>query len=219
MATPAVPLHIHALLSGVLPPFSSFLAAVLLHYKIHTLHLDPSSLLVTEEQCSGCASLKTANASVPGALDAELLPKAEGFLQKWVLVKTAEAGVLFQPPLTPATPNWEWRREEINDPGLVPVLTRLGKLKRAGVTMAMVVREFFCRRIAPLQRHSRPMWAYAGRRDAMRIQILPLSSDVLCELLRRLTGDDRDELLQTGLPLDKFKAPGALVAEMPLFED
>ncbi|KAE8806110.1 hypothetical protein D1007_17712 [Hordeum vulgare] len=131
MATPAVPLHIHALLSGVLPPFSSFLTAVLSHYQINTLHLDPSSLvllsafafwceafvgvtpfvallhhffsleLISEEQCSGCASLKTAGASVPGALDAELLPKAHGFRRQWVQVKTAEAGVLFQPPLTP----------------------------------------------------------------------------------------------------------------------
>ncbi|KAE8817262.1 hypothetical protein D1007_05158 [Hordeum vulgare] len=109
MATHTVPLHNHALLSGVLPPFSSFLTTVLSHYQIHGLHLDPSSLvllsafaflceafvgitpfvallchffslkLVSEEQCSGCASLKTASASVPGALDAEILPKAEGF--------------------------------------------------------------------------------------------------------------------------------------------
>ncbi|KAE8774988.1 hypothetical protein D1007_52545 [Hordeum vulgare] len=95
MATPVVPLHIHALLSGILPPFSSFLITVLLHYQIHMLHPDPSSLvllsafaflreaivgitpsvallchvfsleLVSEEQCSGCASLKAADASVP----------------------------------------------------------------------------------------------------------------------------------------------------------
>ncbi|KAE8818758.1 hypothetical protein D1007_03356 [Hordeum vulgare] len=108
-ATPAVPLHIHALLSGVLPPFLSFLTLVLSHYQIHALHLDPSSLvllsaftflceafvcvtpsmallrhlfsheLVFEEQCSGCASLKAANASVSGPLGAEFLPEAEGF--------------------------------------------------------------------------------------------------------------------------------------------
>ncbi|KAE8807966.1 hypothetical protein D1007_15646 [Hordeum vulgare] len=112
VATPAIPLHIHALLSRILPPFSSFLKEVLSHYQIRTLHLDPSSLvllsvvaflcevfvgitpsmallrhffsleLVLEEQCSGFASVKTTNASVPGALDAELLLKAEGF--RWV---------------------------------------------------------------------------------------------------------------------------------------
>ncbi|KAE8793527.1 hypothetical protein D1007_31810 [Hordeum vulgare] len=187
METPTVPLHIHALLYGVLSPFSSFLTEVLLHSQIHALHLDPSSFvlllafaflceafvgvtpsvallhnffsleLVSEEECSGYASLKMDGASVPGALDAELLPKAEGFRQQWVQFETAEAGVMFQPPLTPATPNQEWRREKLNDPWLMPVLTRLGKLKRAGVTMVMVVREFICQRIGHPQRHSHPM--------------------------------------------------------------
>ncbi|KAE8770440.1 hypothetical protein D1007_57802 [Hordeum vulgare] len=236
METPTVPLHIHALLSGVLSPFSRFFIAVLPHSQIHALHLDPGSLvllsafgflceafvgvtpsiallfhffsleLVSEEQCSGCASLKTANALIPGALDIELIPEAMGFRRQWVQVDTAEAGVLFQPSLAPATPNQEWGCEQFNDPRLTPVLTRLGKLKRAGVTMAMVVREFICRWIAPLQRHSHPMWANAEPSDPMRTQVLPLSPHVLHELLRRLTGDDPDELPQNGLPLYNFKA-------------
>ncbi|KAE8814747.1 erythrocyte binding protein-like [Hordeum vulgare] len=46
MVPPVVPLHIHALLYGVLSSFSSFLGAVLSHYQIHALHLDPSSLVL-----------------------------------------------------------------------------------------------------------------------------------------------------------------------------
>ncbi|KAE8811137.1 hypothetical protein D1007_12045 [Hordeum vulgare] len=46
ITTRVVPLHIHALLSSVLPPFSSFLVAVLLHYQIHVLHVDPGSLVL-----------------------------------------------------------------------------------------------------------------------------------------------------------------------------
>ncbi|KAE8812679.1 hypothetical protein D1007_10250 [Hordeum vulgare] len=187
MATPMVTLHIHTLLSSVLPPFSRFLIALLSHYHIYMFHLDPSSLvllsaftflcdafvgvtrflallhnfsleIVSEELCSGCASLKTADTSVPGALDAELLPEAEGFRRQWVQVETAKTGALFQPLSTPATSNRGWLREEFIDPRLTPVLTRLEKLKREGVTMAMVVREFICRRIAHLQSHSRPIW-------------------------------------------------------------
>ncbi|KAE8778579.1 hypothetical protein D1007_48478 [Hordeum vulgare] len=244
-----VPLHLHALLSGVLPPFSSFLVAVLSHYEIHTLHLHPSSLvllsafvflceafagvtpsmallrhffslvLVSEEQCYGCASLATADASAPRSLDTELLREAEGFRWQWVQVGAAEAGALFLPPLAHATPNRGWMREELTDPRLTLVLTRLEKLKRAGVTMVMVVREFVRRRIAPLQRHSCPMWAYAGPRDLMRIQVLPLPPHILRELLRRLAGDDPYEIPPNGLPLYEFKAPEALVAEMPLFDE
>ncbi|KAE8804617.1 hypothetical protein D1007_19672 [Hordeum vulgare] len=169
VASPAVPLHIPAFLSGVLPPFSSFLGAVLLHYQIHALHLDPSSLLllsalaflceafvgvtpsmallhhffslelVFEEQCSGCASLKADDASVPWALTPSSSPEAEGFRWQWVQVKTAE--------------------------------------------------------------------------------VLPLAPDILRELLRRLIGDDPDELPQSGLPLYNFKAPEVLVVEMPLFDE
>ncbi|KAE8775727.1 hypothetical protein D1007_51733 [Hordeum vulgare] len=154
MATPAVPLHILALVSGVLPPFSSFLIAVRSHYLIHALHLDLGSLvlllaiaflceafvcvtpsvallhhflyleLVSKRKCSGCASLRTAGTSVMGALDAELLPEAERFWWQWVHVETAEAGVMFQPPLTPATSKKGWMREELNDPWLTPVMTR-----------------------------------------------------------------------------------------------
>ncbi|KAE8806350.1 hypothetical protein D1007_17506 [Hordeum vulgare] len=85
--------------------------------------------------------------------------------------------------------------------------------------MAMVAREYICRRIAPLQRHSRPMWTFRGPRDPMRIQVLPHPPDDLCDLLRRLTGDNPDELPRNGLPLYKFKAAEALVAEMPLFDE
>ncbi|KAE8798873.1 hypothetical protein D1007_25841 [Hordeum vulgare] len=249
MVSPAVPLHIHALLSGVLPPFSSFFVAMLSHYQIHALHLDPSSLvllsafallceafvgvtpsvalprhffsleLVSVEQCSGCVSLKMTNTAVPGALDAELLLKAKGFRRQWVQVETTEDGALLQPPLTPATPNLGWRREDLNDPRLTPILIRIEILKWVGVTMAMVVRGFIRRRIAPLQRHSRPMWAYAGPRDPMRIQVLPLSSDLLHELLCRPTGGDPDELPQDGLPLYNFKSQEALLVGMPLFNE
>ncbi|KAE8812241.1 hypothetical protein D1007_10850 [Hordeum vulgare] len=134
-ASPAVLLHFHALLSGVLVPFSGFLNAMLSHYQIHALHLDPRSLvllsafvflceafvgvtpsvaflrhffsleLISEVQCSGGASLRTIDARTPGILYAELLPEAEGFRRQWVQVAAAEAGALFQPPPTPATPN------------------------------------------------------------------------------------------------------------------
>ncbi|KAE8811132.1 hypothetical protein D1007_12039 [Hordeum vulgare] len=106
MVSPVVPPHIHALLSGVQPPFLSFLGAVLSHYQIHALQLDPSSVvllfaftflceafvgfgpsmallrhffsleLISAEECSGCVSLKAADASVRGALGAELLHEA-----------------------------------------------------------------------------------------------------------------------------------------------
>ncbi|KAE8816033.1 hypothetical protein D1007_06583 [Hordeum vulgare] len=249
MADPTIPLHIHALLAGVLPPFSSFLVVVLSHYQIHALHLDPRSFvllsafvflceafvgvtpfgallrhffslkLVSKQQCSGYASLKAADSLAPGALDAVLLPEVEVFRRQWVVVEAAEAGALFQLPTTPAMPNQGWMHRELSDSLFASVLTRLEELKRAGVTMAMLLREFICWRISPLQHHSRPMWTFRGPRDLMRIQVFPHPPDVLRELLRRLTGSDFDELPLNVLPLYKFKAPEALDTEMLLFDE
>ncbi|KAE8768677.1 hypothetical protein D1007_59812 [Hordeum vulgare] len=88
--------------------------------------------LVIEVQCSGCVSLKGVDATIAGALYGELLPEAEGFRRQWVQVETAEAGALFQPPQSPATPNRGREQEELSDPRLAPVLIRLEKLRRAG---------------------------------------------------------------------------------------
>ncbi|KAE8776992.1 hypothetical protein D1007_50273 [Hordeum vulgare] len=230
------------LLSVVLPPFSGFLDAVLSHY-----HLDPCSLillssfaflceafvgvtpsvallyhffslgLASKMQCSRCVSLKVDDASAPEIPGVELLPEAEGFRRQWVLVEAAGAGALFQPPLSPATPKQGWEREELGDPRLAPVLTRLGQLRRAGVSMVMVVREFICQRIAPLQRHSRPMWAYARPSDSMGTQAAPFSYDVPHELLRRLTSRSPDELPRDGQPLYRLKALKDLTAKISLF--
>ncbi|KAE8771827.1 hypothetical protein D1007_56228 [Hordeum vulgare] len=112
----AVPLHFHAFLSGVLPPFSGFLDAVLSHYQIHSLHVDPCSLillcalceafvgvtpsvaflchffslvLVSEMKFSGCASLEIDDASALGIPCVELLPDVEAFRRQWVQVEAA----------------------------------------------------------------------------------------------------------------------------------
>ncbi|KAE8819185.1 hypothetical protein D1007_02939 [Hordeum vulgare] len=162
MAAPAIPLHIHAILAGVLLPFLSFLVAVLSHYQIHALHLDARSFvllsafaflceaffgvtpsvaflrhffsleLVSKQQCSGCASLKEDDALAPGDLHAMLLPGAGGFRRQWVLVEAAEVGALFRPLSTSATPNQGWTRQELSDSLFVSVMTRLEELKRAG---------------------------------------------------------------------------------------
>ncbi|KAE8812641.1 hypothetical protein D1007_10342 [Hordeum vulgare] len=216
---------------------------------IHALHLDPHSLvlvsafaflceafvsitpsvallrhffsleLISEVQCSGCVSLRTAEATAPRVLYAELLPEAEGFQRQWMQDEAAEAKALFQPPLVPATLNQGFECEELSDPRLVPVLTRLEKQRRAGVTMAMVVREFICRWIAPIQRHSRPVWAYTGPNFSIRTEVIPFSPNVLRELLHRLTSGNPEELPLNGLPQYSFKDPGALFAGMRLFHE
>ena len=41
-----IPIHLHALLVGLIPPFSPFFNDVISHYQIHLFHLDPHSIIL-----------------------------------------------------------------------------------------------------------------------------------------------------------------------------
>ena len=57
------------------------------------------------------------------------------------------------------------------------------------MTVPKVVKEFLLRRVAPLQRHSRRMWAFSERDDHMRLQEEDLAPEVLKMALLTLAGD------------------------------
>ena len=46
MTATEIPLHLHALWAGLIPPFSDFFDAVLSHYQISAMHLDPQSIVL-----------------------------------------------------------------------------------------------------------------------------------------------------------------------------
>ncbi|KAE8792086.1 hypothetical protein D1007_33410 [Hordeum vulgare] len=203
--SPAVPLHFHALLSSVLPPFSGFLDAVLSHYQIHALHMDPCSLILLsafmflfeafvgvtpsmellvhffflelafEMQCSGCVSLKTDDASSLGIPCVELLPEAEGFRQQWVQVQS-------KPRVRRANP----RKLMTHQPS--------GSDASSSVPTSYV-----------------PGDAKTG-----------VESEELAPVLTRLgqlTSGNPDELPSDGQSLYRLKAPKALTAEMSLVDE
>ena len=67
------------------------------------------------------------------------------------------------------------------------------------VTAPMVVKEFVRQRVAPLQRHSRPMWDLASVEDPMRLQRPSLTAGTLSMVLKLLTGDpEHADLLEGG---------------------
>ena len=103
-----------------------------------------------------------------------------------------DAGVpspLLLEPTSPAVHNLGWGQETLESPRLVFVWHRFAFLRSLGVTAPKVVKEFLLRRVAPLQRHSRRMWAFSGRDDRMRLQEEDLTLEVLRTALLILTGD------------------------------
>jgi hypothetical protein len=73
-----------------------------------------------------------------------------GFRKQWVYVDATILSPLLLLPSTPAEPSSGWGHVELADLQIMRILSRLAKLRREGVTMAMVVKEFIRRSIAPL---------------------------------------------------------------------
>ena len=102
-----------------------------------------------------------------------------------------DAGVLsplLRLPMGPAVPNSGWSHQKLSSPRLALVWARLRLLKDRGVTAPMVVKEFVKRRVALLQRHSRPMWTLLNSQDHMRFQESGLPLGTRQTVLKVLTG-------------------------------
>jgi hypothetical protein len=109
MEATEIPIYLHALLAGLVPPFSNFFYAILSHYQIQALHLDPASIillatfaflceamvgvppsvalfchffslhLVDDRQCSRCVAFQTAAATADSGIDFMFCPVVKGF--------------------------------------------------------------------------------------------------------------------------------------------
>ena len=151
---------------GILP------SVALLHH-FFSLHLvDPT-------QCSACVSFAAASETAASGIDFRLPPPAAGFRERWLYVDVGVPSPLLSEPTSPAVPNLGWGQETLESPRLVFVWHRFAFLRSLGVTVPKVVKEFLLRHIAPLQRHSRRMWAFSGRDDRMRLQEEDLQPEVL----------------------------------------
>jgi hypothetical protein len=172
-------IHIPALLSGLVPPFSDFFNAVLGHYQVHLLHIDPKTILLLSalaflceafvgvspsvallrhffslrltalEQRSGCVSFQAVSSTAGDCIDMRIKEDAGGFRRQWVYVDATQYSPLLLTPALTAVPNSGWEHQKLIDPRLSPVLKRLATLRDAGVMVTMAMREFLQRRIAP----------------------------------------------------------------------
>ena len=130
-----VPFFIDALWAGLVPPFSTFFNAVLAHYQIHMLHLDPQSVtllsvfafvceamvgiapsvallllffslhLTDSRQTSGCLSFQAVAATAGVGIDFELPPSMSEFRTRWVFVDVGVHNPLLSSPSAPAISN------------------------------------------------------------------------------------------------------------------
>ena len=127
---------------------------------------------------------------------------------------------LLQAPVGPAIPNSGWGHQKLTSPCLVPVWLRLKRLKDLDVTAPMVVKEFIRRRVALLQRHSRPMWALLSSQDHMRFQEEGLPLKTRQTVLAVLTGAPLpDDMPRKSCLLYRCENKAAFATSMPSFDE
>ena len=87
----------------------------------------------------------------------------------------------------------------------------------------MVVKDFTKRRIAPLQRHSEPMWTYTGPKDPMRLCGDHFAPEVLDGIMETLfmTADIPEPVHNAAHPLFNYPAETALELRQgfPVFDE
>ncbi|KAE8816065.1 hypothetical protein D1007_06386 [Hordeum vulgare] len=175
----SIALHLRALFSGLLPQFSEFFNAVLAHYRIDALHLHPryvlllssfsflcedflgvppsvslfqhffSPRLTAPDQRSGCATLRAMVGTAGGCINMKINHFVEGFRRQWVFVDAGQVSIPLLTPSSLAAPSPRWEHARLDDSRLSLVRGRLETLREAGVTVALVMREFLRRQIAP----------------------------------------------------------------------
>ena len=105
-------------------------------------------------------------------------------------------------------------------PSLAPVWARLRWLKDLGVTAPMVVKEFVKRRVASLQRNSRPMWDLLSSQDHMRFQDKGLPLTMRQTVLMVLSGVPLpDDMPRKSCLLYCCENKDEFAASMPSFDE
>ena len=143
-------------------------------------------------------SFVAAPETAASGIDFKLPLPAVRFRERWLYVNAGVPSPLLLVPTSPAVPNLGWGQETLESPRLVFVWRRFALLRSLGVTAPKVVKEFLLCRVAPLQRHSRWMWAFRGREDSMRLQEEDLAPEVLKSALLTLAGDPNPGSVRRG---------------------
>ncbi|KAE8812374.1 hypothetical protein D1007_10739 [Hordeum vulgare] len=173
---------------GLVPPFSLFFIAILNHYGIQALHLQPNSILLLsvfafyfeafvgvrpslalfrhffsmclhdDAHLSACVSFIAAQS---GNLLLKVGKKVENFIHCRVLMSLKDANPRLEEPKGQPEKTSAWSVAKLSNPRAAPILERFSRdISAKRLTGGMIVKEFLAQRLLPLQAHSRPLWDY-----------------------------------------------------------
>ena len=152
----------HTIFAGLVPPFSKFLCAILVHYKIHLLHLQPNSIVILAmfaflceaflgvepsvelfrhfyslrvtagEQRSGCVSFRIGDGMASCIIPLVVTKKVEDFRKRWIFMDAREASPHLQIPTGPAVKGSGWEQVKPSGEVLAPLVERMRFLREGG---------------------------------------------------------------------------------------
>jgi hypothetical protein len=118
--------------------------------------------------------------------------KWEDWREGWVIAVADPHDHLELPTEAPQSDRSTWKARPTIPAELDPILDRIKKLARSGLTSMMVLGDFLKRRITPLQQRSWMAYVYTGLNDCYRIARGPGGNFTRTELevaLRAMTGE------------------------------
>jgi hypothetical protein len=209
----AQPFFLFSVFTGLVPPLSPFLLAILETYRIQAIHLHPKSVALLAvfayaceawigikpsvayfchlfslrssrlNQISGYVSFIATAGTEGDFIDLKWMKKVEDFRSRWLFVDTLEESELFLVTRVPPTKLTTWVSEALPEEALKTLRPRIHDLRKAGVTGTMFRVEFVTRRIAPLQDHRQSIWAHWAG-DDLRLHASELNADTREEVIR-----------------------------------
>jgi hypothetical protein len=182
------------IMCGLVPPISSFFLLILEEFGLQLHHLTPHSVLLVAvfahfmEMFVGvhpCTTIfkhfytlvgtrkakrsEIRHGMVGSYIAAFSSSKWEDWREGWVITAVDPHDRLEPPTEGPQSDRSTWKARPTIPAELDPVLYRIKKLARSGLTSMMVLGDFLKRRIAPLQQRSRMAYVYTGLNDCCRI--------------------------------------------------
>ncbi|KAE8781228.1 hypothetical protein D1007_45549 [Hordeum vulgare] len=241
------PLFLHSVFAGLVPSFFSFFTAILNHYGIQALQLQPNSILLLsvfafycesfigmrpsvalfrhffslrvhdDAHLSACVSFV---ASQRGNFLLKAGKKLENCMHRWVLISLKDADPRLEMPKGLPEKTSACKSEKRSDPRAVPILECFSRdISAKRLTSGMILKEFLAQCITPLQAYSRPLWHYQSGDDKLRLRSQDLRDDELNRAVATLLGGDPSDLPEALGPLYHLDDRADLITALPAFDE
>ncbi|KAE8792796.1 hypothetical protein D1007_32666 [Hordeum vulgare] len=241
------PFFLHSIYTGLVPPFSRFFTAVLDHYGIQALHLQPNSMLLLSVfafyyeasvgmqtsfallrhffslRLHGGAHLSACISFMVVERSSVLLKagkKVENFRHHSVLMCLKDAKPWLEEPKELLEKTSAWSSAKLSDPRIVPVLEHFSSdISAKRMTGGLIVKVFLAQRFAPLHEHSKTLWEYWAGDDELRRRSRDLPIEDLRRVVAILLGSNPGDLPEAVGPLYHRDDLANLVVAMPIFTE